>query len=76
MDFHTVKFYMDTLLANGPVRAVLEINSNSAIDNAGFIEVMSSNFPIPPEFKLVCRTPTVNIEFGNRYMQSLYIKKS
>ena len=76
MDFNTIKFYMDTLLADGPVNALLEINSNTPMENTGgHIEVVSSRFPIPPQFKLVTRTPSINVEFGHRYVQSLYVKR-
>jgi hypothetical protein len=76
MDQHTVSFYLDTLLAKGPVVSMFEINSNSAIENTGgHIEVPSSQFKIPPNFDLIMRVPTINNEFGHGYVQSFYRRR-
>ena len=76
MDYETIEFYLDTLMKYGPVKALFEINSNEEKENCGnHIEIPSSTFPIPKEFKLIFRAPTINDVFGHRYMQSLYIKE-
>lgn len=77
MDYGTVKFYIDVLLARGPVKALFEINSNiKNMNTSSHIEVPSSEFPLPENFKLIYRLPSVNIEFRHRYVQSLYEKRN
>lgn len=76
MDYETVKFYLDNLL-NGTVKSLFEINSNAPILNyGGHIEVESLNFPIPSEYKLIKRGPSLNAYFNHRNVESLYIYKN
>jgi hypothetical protein len=74
MDYNTVKFYLDTLLLNGPVNAMFEINSNVECVNGGHIEISSSSFPIPDSFKLLKRNPALNTYYDRRYVESLYVR--
>jgi len=74
MDYNAVKFYLDTLLLNGPVNALFEINSNAQIENCGHTEVPSSSFPIPDSFKLLKRNLGVNNYYDCRYIESLYVR--
>ena len=74
MDFKTVKFYLDTLL-NNHVKYLYEINSNDTQLNTGnHIEVTSSTFPLPNEYKLLKRSITT-IPY-HRYLESLYVRES
>ncbi len=74
MDYDTIEFYLTQLL-NGKVKSLFEINSNSSIENTGgHIEIPSSRFPIPKNYKLVKRNPSLQRFFGHRYLESLYIK--
>jgi len=73
MDFKTIKFYLDSLL-NGTVKALFEINSNSSRTlSGGHVEVISSSFPIPSEYKLVKRNSSINSYFNHRYVENLYM---
>ena len=75
MDYDTVKFYIDTLMKNGPVQALFEINSNKPfLNKSEHHEVLSNSFPIPENFKLIKRNNTINSE--DRYIESLYVKNN
>ena len=75
MDYDTIKFYLDVLLLDGPVKALFEINSNKQYKNTGdHLEVMSTLFPVPESFKLLHRSLSLNDSFGHRYLESLYVK--
>ena len=75
MDYSTISFYLKTLLKNGPVKAIFEINSNKDVENTGgHTEIKSSLFPIPKSFKLIKRNQSFNSYFDHRYLESLYVK--
>ena len=76
MDYKTVEFYLKTLLTDN-VKYLFEINSNeSVLNGGGHIEVESSKFPLPKEYKLIKRSPTINSCLGHRYLESIYIRES
>jgi len=75
MDYKTIEFYLKILLTN-EVKILFEINSNESALNCGsHIEVKSLNFPLPEEYKLLKRSPTINSCLGHRYLESVYLRK-
>jgi len=82
MDFDTISYYIKCLL-NGTVKALFEVNSNAStldgnlsdnlLNYGGHVEVPSSKFPIPTNYKLV--KSSLSINSYNRYVENLYIYK-
>jgi hypothetical protein len=78
MDYNAVKFYLDTLLLNGPVKAMFEINGNVKFGPHRYQkfrgEVLQSSFPIPDSFKLLKRNLGINNYYDGRLVENLYVR--
>lgn len=68
MDFHTIRYYLETLVTDR-LEFFIETNSNVPADNCGHLEVASSSFPVPSSHALLGR-----FWYTGRYFLSLYGK--
>lgn len=76
MDMETIAFYLRALV-HERTDFFVEINSAHPFRfDEKFVEVDSRTYPVPSTHRLLARTPTWLSSRGNRYLQSLYIRKA